>query len=54
MAQRKEIREGQNILILTGDGWKTGKVQTVYRDKHGPIAVMVDGVRYGVSAFKAR
>lgn len=52
MAQRKEIKEGQTVLILTEDGWRSGKVQVVYRDRHGPIGVMVDGKRYGVSQFK--
>jgi hypothetical protein len=52
VAQRKEIKEGQQVLILTDNGWRLGTVQVVHRDRHGPIGVVVDGKRYGVSQFK--
>lgn len=50
----RDIKDGDTVLILTEDGWKRGKAQVVYRDKHGPIAVMVDGKRYGVGKFSKR
>ena len=50
----REIREGDTVLILADDGWKRGRVQVVYRDKHGPIAVVVNGKRYGVGKFSKR
>lgn len=54
MAARPDIKEGSVVLVLTDDGWKSGRAQVVYRDKHGPIAVMVNGKRYSVSEFKKR
>lgn len=50
----REIHEGDTVLILTEDGWKSGKAQAVLRDKHGPIAVVVGGKRYGVGKFSKR
>jgi hypothetical protein len=50
----REIKEGDTVLIMTSDGWKTGVAQVVYRDKHGPIGVVVDGKRYSVGDFKKR
>jgi hypothetical protein len=54
MSARPDIKQGSVVLVLTSDGWRSGKVQVVYRDKHGPIAVVVDGKRYNVSQFKKR
>ena len=51
MAARVDIKEGSTVLVLTKDGWKQGKATVVYRDRHGPIGVVVDGKRYGVSQF---
>ena len=50
----REIQEGDVVLIMTEDGWKRGTAQAVLRDKHGPIAVVVDGKRYGVGKFSKR
>lgn len=49
-----EIKEGDSVLIMTSDGWKIGVAQVVYRDKHGPIGVVVGGKRYNVGDFKRR
>lgn len=54
MAARPDIKEGSTVLVLTEDGWKRGVATVVYRDRHGPIAVVVDGKRYGVSKFAKR
>lgn len=50
----KEITEGDTVLVLTNDGWERGVAQVVYRDKHGPIGVVVNGKRYSVGSFKKR
>jgi hypothetical protein len=51
MAARVNIEDGSTVLVLTKDGWKRGTATVVYRDRHGPIAVLVNGKRYGVSQF---